>query len=370
VEDQQVVPLNINQPPITEKKKFPRRVYLLVPVVIVAVLVVISAIFVLRPQSIPNPSVSFQSGEMVNVSPTPFPYQELTIPYLRQREYKSNLGELDPVSSNGFYTSYLTSYNSDGFKVNAQLTVPTNVGEAKNLPAIIFIHGYIPPANYQTLVNYASYVDYLARNGLVVFKIDLRGHGNSEGEAAGAYYSSDYIVDVLNAREALKGSDFVDPSKIGLWGHSMAGNVVARSVAASPDIPAAVIWAGAVYTYEDLQKYGIDDNSYRPPSEQSESRKKRNEMLTLYGQFDPDHEFWRKVPATNYLSDIKGAIQLNHAVNDEVVDIRFSRDFKALLDNAGVDNELNEYQSGGHNISGSSFNAAMDNTVSFFKENL
>src|SRR5258708_9975588 len=95
-------------------------------------------------------------------------------------------------------------------------------------PAIVFVHGYIDPTIYKTTQNYVAYVDYLARNGFVVFKIDLRGHDKSEGQASGAYYSSYYVIDTLNAREALKVSDFVNPNKVGLWGHSMAGKIYFR----------------------------------------------------------------------------------------------------------------------------------------------
>jgi hypothetical protein len=92
--------------------------------------------------------------------PTPFAFAELTIPYLRAKTYTSSLSELYQVSSNASYTSYLTSYSSDGFKINGQLTKPVGEMPAGGWPAIIFVHGYIPPRSYQTLVNYSSYVDY------------------------------------------------------------------------------------------------------------------------------------------------------------------------------------------------------------------
>jgi len=319
----------------------------------------------------------------------PFPFAEITIPYLRSRNYESSLGERSQVSPNSNYTSYLTSYNSEGFKVNALLTIPKSEKPANGFPAIVFVHGYIPPKNYQTLVNYSSYVDYLAKNGFVVFKIDLRGHGNSEGEPGGSYYSSDYIIDVLNARTALqrlggsvKGKEgenltlnglpfpLVDPGKIGLWGHSMAGNVVSRALAAKPDIPAVVIFAGAVYTYEDFSEFSIQDNSYQPPPSDSPSRQKRNEMLELYGQFDPNSDFWKQVPMTNYLADIKGAISLNHAKDDNVVDIAYSRNLNSILNKTSIPHELNEYDSGGHNLTGAAFNQAMENAVDFFNKYL
>ena len=56
-------------------------------------------------------------------TPTP-PFYELTTPYLRERTYVSSLGTLEKVSENSQYISYLTSYNSDGLKINGQLTIP------------------------------------------------------------------------------------------------------------------------------------------------------------------------------------------------------------------------------------------------------
>ena len=150
----------------------------------------------------------------------------------------------------------------------------------------------------------------------------------------------------------------------------MAGNVVARALAAQPQIPAIVIFAGAVYTYSDFSQFSIQDNSYQPPPSDAPSRKKRNELFEKYGQFDPESAFWKQVPMTNYLSDIKGAISLNHAVDDGVVDIAYSRNLNSILDKTSIIHELNEYSSGGHNLTGSAFNEAMQNTVEFFKENL
>jgi uncharacterized protein len=317
-------------------------------------------------QSIKNPLTSF--GE--NPNPTPFPFQELTIPYLKERVYESSLAERRQVEETSTYTGYLTSYDSDSLNVNGYLAIPKGEMPQGGWPAIVFVHGYIPPNSYQTLSNYSSYVDYLARNGFVVFKIDLRGHGSSEGEAGGSYFSGDYIIDVLNAKAALQGLEGVNPTKIGFWGHSMAGNVVTRAMAASPDTPAVAVWAGAVYTYDDMQEFGIDDNSYRPPSDDSPSRQERNKLFDTHGRFDSNSDFWKMVPFTNYLSDIKGAISLNHAKDDNVVSIEYSRNLANILDNNNVDFELNEYDGGGHNITGTYFNQAMQKTVNFFNERL
>lgn len=302
---------------------------------------------------------------------TPVPFNDLTVPYLRGKDYKSSLGTLTEVSQSPDYASYITSYDSDGLKINGLLTRPLGVEPQGGWPAIVFIHGYIPPAQYATLgPQYADYIDYLARSGFVVFKIDLRGNGDSEGEPGGAYYSSDYVIDTLNAYAALQSMDFVDPKKIGLWGHSMAGNVVMRSAAAKPEIPAMVIWAGAVYSYEDMARYGIQDSSYDPPDSTSERSRRRREIRKAHGEPDLDNPFWKQVAPVSYLGDLKGVIQIHHAIDDNVVDIGYARELKKFLDNTKVQHEIIEHGSGGHNISGDSFNAAMQQTVEFYEENL
>lgn len=361
---------------------------------ILAVLIVV--VFYLR-QSNSAPAVEIRQTIQKAVyktiaipTPTPYPYEDLTIPFLRQQTYKSILGELSQIDQNVYYTSYLTSYNSEGLKVNGLLTVPTGTPPSGGWPAIVFVHGYIPPKEYTTLSRYVDYVDYLARNGFVVFKIDLRGNGDSEGEPAGAYYSAGYVKDTLNAYAALQSAHVatdsatpnvsptpgqnleINPNKIGLWGHSMAGNIVMRAWAAKPDIPAVVIWSGAGYTYEDLMKYKLNDPSFQPPPEATNSAnfRLRGQLQKLYGKPDLKNHFWHDLAPVSFLSDLKGAIQIDQAQDDTVVNINYNRDLMKLFDATSVPHEMNEYPTGGHNISGPSFDEAMQNTVAFYKKYL
>lgn len=305
-----------------------------------------------------------------NTVATPAPFAELTIPFLRNREYTSTLGPLEQVDQNTIFTSYLTSYVSDDNRINALLTKPSGTPPAEGWPAIVFVHGYIPPASYKTLEKYVDYVNSLARSGFVVFKIDLRGHGNSEGIATGSYYSSGYVIDTLHAIAALQTSGFVNKDSIGLWGHSMAGNIVLRSLAVQPSIPAAVIWAGAGFSYEDLRKYGLNDNSYRRPNPSAQPQSERQRLFSEHGMFTPDSLFWKEVAATNYVRDLKGAIQLHHAEDDATVSSNYSKDLTALLQTTEVPHESYLYSSGGHNISGANFTVAMQRTIAFYKKYL
>ncbi len=335
--------------------------------VFITVLLAILLIFVLQKNNSNAQRVTEnivdQTSKIVHL-----PFEDMTIPYLRNKSYDGNLNEKTVFNKYPAYTSYLTSYSSDDLKINALLTIPNGQKPDKGWPAIVFVHGYIPPAQYKTTSNYVAYVDTLANSGFVVLKIDLRGHGDSEGEARGGYFTSDYVIDILNAYNALQKTDFVDPSKIGLWGHSMAGNSVLRAVAVKRDIPAVVIWAGAVYTYKDMLDYGISDRSYVPRDPNSPGGKRRSELYSIHGQFSFESPFWKQVVPTNYLYDVTTAIQLNHAKDDDVVNIGYSRDLMAILDKTKLEHELNEYEFGGHNISGSAFTRSMDNTIRFFNQ--
>lgn len=351
---------------ILEKQKTILLVSLAILGLLLAVAVIKSSFpnLVMAPLGIKGDPAQNKDGQTETAEP--FPFQELTIPYLKNRTYQSQLNDRQRVGGGPGYTNYLTGYSSDGLKINGLLAVPTGEMPEDGYPAVVFVHGYIPPTTYKTEQNYNLYVDYLARRGLVVFKIDLRGHDQSEGEAGGSYYSGDYVVDVLNAYSALQNSELVNPDKVGLWGHSMAGNVVLRAMAAYPTIPRVVIWAGAVYSYEDFRTLGISDNSYRPPTQVSERRRQRDELFATYGQFDPNSWFWRQVPATNYLDDIRGEIQIHHAVDDGVVSIEYSRGLAEALAKTTIPHQLFEYASGGHNLTGSAFSQAMQRSSEFY----
>lgn len=300
-------------------------------------------------------------------------YYSMTIPYLRGRDYVSQLGEREYLRETAEYEVYLTDYDSDGYKVYGLLTIPKGEMPEGGWPAIVFIHGYQNPQTYQTDgQSYSAYWAYLARQGFVIFKIDLRGHGDSEGVWAPAYFSGEEVVDTLNAYAALEQDSEVNPDKIYLWGHSMAGNLVLRAAAARPEIPKAAIWAGAVYTYTDFQEYGIDDPSVTfnrtspPPSEASESGRSNWRRLMTDG-INNDDPFWQTTVPTNYLNEIKTEIALFHAVNDDVVSIEYSRNLVNLAASSSANITLHEYPTGGHNITSPSFNRAMSETVEFLK---
>lgn len=229
-------------------------------IILVAIIVLsLGAIFVLvKNNSLKN--VPSKISTLIEIKPYVSP---ISISYLRSLNITSDEVKIEQELADGSnYKRYIASFLSEGFKVYGLLTVPDEKMPDGGFSAIVFNHGYISPTQYVTTNGYVTYVDYLARNGFVVFKIDYRGNGKSEGDASGSYFSSAYTIDAISALKSLQKFELVNPDRIGMWGHSMAGNVVLRAMLVSGEIKAGVIWSGAVYSYEDFAKYKINDTSY------------------------------------------------------------------------------------------------------------
>lgn len=304
----------------------------------------------------------------------------ISIEYLRNLNIpKSKLQIEKELAETINYKKYIASFKSEGYKIYGLLTIPKNEMPKGGFSAIIFNHGYIPPKEYKTEEKYVAYVDYLAKNNFVVFKIDMRGHGESEGIATGSYFSNAYTIDVISALKSLQNDSKINPNKIGLWGHSMAGNLVLRSMLVSNEFKAGVIWAGAVYSYKDFAKYGIADNSYvrrehiNNNTVDNNDEKTKEEILAFRNNREKinfDTEFWKSISLTENLKYLESPIQIHHSVNDEVVNVGYARDLKMELDRNEKIADYFEYKGGGHNIEGVYFNEAMQKTVEFFKKNL
>jgi uncharacterized protein len=296
---------------------------------------------------------------------------ELTIAALIQRQIDGSAITIEQQLDNGAnYARYIASYISEGNKIYGLLTVPFGDPPEGGFKAIVFNHGYIPPAVYRTTERYVAYVDALARSGFVVFKIDLRGFGNSEGEPEGSYFSPAYSIDAISALKSLQTLDYVDPDGIGMWGHSMAGNLVLRAMLVEPAIKAGVIWAGAVYSYDDFSRYSIEDPTYVPPAAESPGRRIGRLIRETYGPPNTAEPYWQAVSLTEHIDLLQAPLQLHHALDDDVVTVAYSDDLASVLNAAGKEYEYYQHAGGGHNIDSPYFNEAMQQTITFFQAHL
>ena len=331
-------------------------------------LVVVIAVMLVGCSTTPPAALAPTARPTVTPPALPAAAQEtlppLAILAMRQRDYPGSDLVIERTLSPGRnYQQYVASYQSDGLKIFALLTVPNGAKPASGWPVIVFNHGYIPPTVYRTTERYIAYVDAFARNGYIVFKPDYRGFGSSQGQPVSAYYAPDDTVDVLNAVTSLQRYPAADPNRIGMWGHSMGGNITLRALVIDPRIKVAVIWAGVNATYKNLLE------NWHPvggePVAPSFGGGHRQGYLAQFGTPEQNPGFWDSISPMAYLADITAPIQLHHGTGDTEVPLQFSQTLANDLQAAGKPVELYTYAGADHNIS-QGFTLAMARSVAYF----
>lgn len=300
----------------------------------------------------------------VTVTATPIPAAEhpLTVANMRARFYPGSEMVIEQRLSSGVnYARYVASYLSDGLKIYGLLTIPNGEAPAGGWPIVLFNHGYIPPEIYRTTERYVAYQDGFARSGYITFKSDYRGHGSSEGEASSGHANPDYTTDVLNAMTSLRRLEEADGERVGMWGHSMGGSIVLRSMIVTDTVKVGVIWAGVVASYPDLlNRFELEG----VPVPEWFARW-RDEFIAAYGTPEENPEFWRAISPNSYLADLSGPIQLHHATGDDSVPVQYSDVLADQIEAVGGEVEYYRYNGDNHNIS-ANFGAAISRSVAFF----
>ncbi len=130
-----------------------------------------------------------------------------------------------------------------GIKLAGTLTLPTG---DKPAPAVILVSGSGPQDRNETVVGHRPFLvlaDYLTRRGIAVLRFDDRGVGGSEGDTLTAT-TPDVAGDVRAGIVYLKSRREIDPSRIGLIGHSEGGLVAPLVASDSQDVAFVVLLAG------------------------------------------------------------------------------------------------------------------------------
>ena len=250
-------------------------------------------------------------------------------------------------------------------------TIPTGVKPAGGWPVILLNHGYIPPAEYSTDQSYERIVAPLAAAGYIVFKPDYRGHDNSPGIPYQVYVSPDYVTDSLNALASIKKYKDADPGKIGVWGHSMGGNITLHELVLTHDFKAAVIMAGVVGSFNNILDWWTARVATGVLTTQNDLQTDQLllQMVNLNGTPQTNPDFWNSIDPTYFISDIETPVQIQVGSADIVVPPSFSQGLTTQLRNAGKSVIYHSYAGADHNLSPDT-TAAMAEAVIFFNQYL
>ncbi len=247
------------------------------------------------------------------LSPTPDPYAGWTINDLAARSYGGDPPMIEETlaSGNGF-TRYLIHYPSDGLTIYGFMNVPAGEGP---FPVVLVLHGFVNPANYNTLAYTRTYADSLAQAGYLVIHPNYRDHPPSDNGPN--EYRAGYAIDILNLVALVQQYggkpgvlELANPDDISLWGHSMGGGIALRVITVYPDIRAAVLYGSMS---------GDEYKNYEKIFEWTDGRSGLDELAI------PEADMARIAPI-NHLERIKAAVSIHHGTADSQVPPEWSTD--------------------------------------------
>lgn len=197
----------------------------------------------------------------------------------------------------------LVRYTShDGREIPAFVYRPARSGP---LPVLLAIHG---GPGIQERPNYSNdgLFHYLVSRGVAVFAPNVRGstgYGYSYQKLSFRDWGGGDLGDLAAAAEWLRGQDWVDPTRIGLYGRSYGGFAVLSCLSRLPEINwmAAVVWSGPsnLVTFTRAQ----------PPTW-------RSKVAALIGDPDIDTEFLMSRSPVSYADQIRTPLMVIQGAND------------------------------------------------------
>jgi dienelactone hydrolase len=192
--------------------------------------------------ALPSPPLTISTSHVIDetITPSPIPtktstpsptptIEELIFPYtlegLRHHDFQNGKVHIRSAldDKNQFYTSYLIDYPSDGLTITGVMQIP--VGEGP-FPVIIMNHGFFSRSVYRSGDGTDRASPYLAEHGYITLASDYRSWGESDiGES---FFYSGLVIDVINLIKAIPSIKQADPTRVGIWGHSMGGGVTMK----------------------------------------------------------------------------------------------------------------------------------------------
>lgn len=125
--------------------------------------------------------------------------------------------------------------SEQGFSLAGTLTIPQGEGP---FPAAILVSGSGGQNRDEEIFGHKPFkliADYLTRKGIAVLRYDDRGVAASGGSAAGSS-TEEYAGDAWSAFEYLMDRNDINPSKIGIIGHSEGGMIAFMLASSQKDL--------------------------------------------------------------------------------------------------------------------------------------
>ncbi|MBP2327785.1 pimeloyl-ACP methyl ester carboxylesterase [Kibdelosporangium banguiense] len=132
-------------------------------------------------------------------------------------------------------------FEHDGLTLRSTVHIPDG-SPGTRWPVVVFVHGFT--SNRFELPSFVGMSRLLADNGIASVRVDLSGHGESDGDFFDVTISGE-IAEARSVVRSVRAFDVVDPDRVGLVGMSMGGVVAGIVAAEEPGIRALCLWSPA-----------------------------------------------------------------------------------------------------------------------------
>lgn len=243
------------------------------------------------------------------------------------------------------------SYDVDGVKEYALLSIPDSPKPEHGFPVIVIIHGYIPPPYYSTQNSYKGVFNRYANSEFLVVKPDLIGHGRSEKGIDYNYNTIklQYPRDITATLDHLDSQGLIDRRNIFVMGHSNGGDTTLRLLVDKPELfRAASLWAPVTVPVEEASFFFRENGREKfgmRALESDEAKKYVDSIKEVWGISDSARYL-------NFLDKIVTPVIIRHADTERVVPYYWSEDLlkRVKTINPNLSIELINYPGDDHNL--------------------
>ena len=222
---------------------------------------------------------------------------------------------------------------AEGVELNGWMLKPVHFDPLKKYPVLIV--QYSGPNSQQVTDNFRiGWNEFLAQEGFIVVSVDPRGTG-ARGEAfrkvtymqLGKYESDDMV----EAARYLARQPYIDSGRIGIWGWSYGGFMVALSMSKGGELFRAGISVAPVTSWRFYDTI-YTERFMRTPSENPEG-------------YDDNSPLF-------HAGKVKGRMLLVHGSADDNVHVQNTMEYAEALVQAGVQFDMAIYTNRNHGIRG------------------
>lgn len=191
----------------------------------------------------------------------------------------------------------------------------------QRVPGVVFFHGFTG-SKVEAHRLFVKMARALAQAGIVAFRFDFRGSGDSSGDFSRMTISRE-LEDARAALKFLRAQREVNPRRLGVIGFSMGGLIAAEILGENKNIQAGVLWAPVA----DL-KFQIAEKLT------PEARGQLRELGCVdYGGFAVGEAFFSDIKhdPLKAVARTSAAVLVVHGANDETVPVSFADAYEKAL---------------------------------------